>query len=227
MPHLLLVDDDPNILKINRDYFESRGFHVTACDNAQQAIAHVQKFPVDCIILDIVMPGGDGFELCRKFKAQLTAPIIFLTNFTEKEYLYQGFSFGGDDFLTKPCDLRELELRVNARISQKEIGKLQCPRLEFPPLLIDMGTCKVSINDTPVPLTAYEFDILLLLVRSPGHVFSPEAIYHEVWKLPDLDSTQTVKVHVARLRHKLETACPGQAFIGTVWKQGYHFITPV
>lgn len=226
MPHLLLVDDDPNILTINRDYFESRGFCVTTCENAEQAFAHAEKFPVDCAVLDIMMPGVDGFELCRRFKARMTAPVIFLTGFTEKEYLYQGFSFGGDDFLTKPCDLRELEIRVNTRISQKEAGKLRTERLEFSPLVIDMGTRQAFVDGASVPLTAYEFDILLLLARSPGHVFPPEAIYREVWKLPDLESAKTVKVHVARMRHKLEAACPGLSFIGTVWKQGYRFNDP-
>lgn len=226
MPHLLLVDDDPNILKINRDYFESRGFYVTACDTPEQAIAHGEQFPVDCVILDIMMPGMDGFALCRQFKARMDAPVIFLTGFTEKEYLYQGFSFGGDDFLTKPCDLRELEVRVNARISQNQGGKFREERLDFPPLMVNVGIRQVLVNGTPVQLTAYEFDILLLLVRSPGHVFSPEGIYREVWKLPDLENAQTVKVHVARMRHKLEEACPGLTFITTVWKQGYRFAIP-
>lgn len=226
MSHLLLVDDDPNILKINRDYFESRGFCVTTCENAEQAVTHAEKFPVDCAILDIMMPGIGGFELCRRFKSQMTAPVIFLTSFTEKEYLYQGFSFGGDDFLTKPCDLRELEMRVNARISQKISGKLREERLEFPPLVIDIGIRQAFVDGTPVALTAYEFDILLLLAHSPNHVFSPKTIYREVWKLPDLENTQTVKVHVAHMRHKLEAACPGRAFISTAWKQGYRFISP-
>lgn len=224
MPHLLFVDDDPNILNINRDYFKARGFCVTTCENADQAWNHVNKYPVDCVILDIMMPGIDGFELCRRFKTQITAPVIFLTSLTEKEYLYQGFSLGGDDFLTKPYDLRELEIRINTRINQKFTGKILKNRLEFPPLVIDAGTRQVLINDLLVPLTSYEFDILLLLAYSPDHVFSPEAIYHEVWKLPDLESTQTVKVHVARMRHKLEAMCPGRAFIGTTWKQGYRFL---
>lgn len=97
-------------------------------------------------------------------------------------------------------------------------------QLEFPPLTIDAGTRQASIGNVCVPLTAYEFDILLLLARSPGHVFSPDSIYREIWKLPDLDNTQTVKVHVARMRHKMEAACPGHSFIGTVWKQGYRFL---
>ena len=201
MPYLLFVDDDSNVLNINRNYFESRGFSVSVAQTADQALDHVKKYPVDCVVLDIMMPGFDGFLLCRRFKTQMTAPVIFLTSLTEKEYLYQGFSLGGDDFLTKPWDLKE-----------------------FPPLTIDAGTRQASIGNVCVPLTAYEFDILLLLARSPGHVFSPDSIYREIWKLPDLDNTQTVKVHVARMRHKMEAACPGHSFIGTVWKQGYRFL---
>lgn len=224
MPYLLFVDDDSNVLNINRNYFESRGFSVSVAQTADQALDHVKKYPVDCVVLDIMMPGFDGFLLCRRFKAQMTAPVIFLTSLTEKEYLYQGFSLGGDDFLTKPWDLKELEMRIRTRISQCSNHSLKGERLEFPPLTIDAGTRQASIGNVCVPLTAYEFDILLLLARSPGHVFSPDSIYREIWKLPDLDNTQTVKVHVARMRHKMEAACPGHSFIGTVWKQGYRFL---
>lgn len=117
------------------------------------------------------MPGVDGFELCRRFKAQMTAPVIFLTSFTEKEYLYQGFSLGGDDFVTKPCDLRELQIRVNTRISQKSAGELRREQLKFPPLVLDIGTRQAFLNDTPVALTGYEFDILFLWCALPAMYF--------------------------------------------------------
>lgn len=223
MPCLLFVDDDTNVLRINKSYFTQRGYTVTTCETAQQAIEHALKHPVDCAILDIAMPDTDGFSLCRTFKAQMHAPVIFLTGMVEKEFLYQGFSIGADDFLTKPCDLQELEIRIRTRIRQQDALSLQNELLSFPPLLIDAGRRQLFISGTEVLLTAYEFDILLLLVRSPGHVFSPEAIYHEVWKLPALAVNQTVKVHMARMRHKLEAACPGRSFINTAWKKGYYF----
>ena len=147
MPHLLFVDDDKNFLEINRRYFEERGFSVALCTNAEQALDYINKFPVDCVILDIMMPGVNGFELCRYFKSRILAPIIFLTAYTEKEYLYQGFSFGGDDFLTKPCDLRELEIRINVRINQKNTGLLKAERYEYPPMVINAGTREVFINE--------------------------------------------------------------------------------
>lgn len=223
MSRLLFVDDDPNILHINNEYFTARYHHVITCESAEQALAHVQNHTVDCVILDIVMPRTDGFALCLDFKAKISAPVIFLTSMTEKEYLYRGFSMGGDDFLTKPCDLRELEMRINTRISQSQSVSRKHEQLSFPPLLIDVGTRQALVTDQEIPLTSLEFDILLLLARSPGHVFSPEIIYREVWNLPDLKNTQTVKVHMARMRHKLEEACPGCQLIGTAWKQGYYF----
>ena len=223
MSYLLFVDDDPNILYVNQNYFTRRGYNVTVCTTSEQALLHIKKNPVDCVILDIVMPETDGFTLCRQFKTSMAAPVIFLTAMTEKEFLYQGFSLGGDDFLTKPYDLRELEIRINTRIRQQNGVTLRNEQFSFPPLLIDVGTRQVLIDNREVFLTAYEFDIFLLLVRSPGHVFSPEAIYREIWKLPDIDNTRTVKVHMARIRHKLEAACPDREFIGTAWKQGYYF----
>lgn len=223
MSRLLFVDDDPNILNICKDYFTALGHHVVICESAEQALAHIQNHAVDCVILDIVMPITDGFSLCRDFKANINSPVIFLTSMTEKEYLYQGFSMGGDDFLTKPCDLRELEIRINTRICQNQSGSWKSEQLSFPPLLIDVGTRQALTEGQEIPLTSLEFDILLLLARSPGRVFSPDTIYREVWSLPDLKNTQTVKVHMARMRHKLEGACPGCHFIGTAWKQGYYF----
>ena len=98
MPYLLFVDDDSNVLNINRNYFESRGFSVSVAQTADQALDHVKKYPVDCVVLDIMMPGFDGFLLCRRFKTQMTAPVIFLTSLTEKNIYIRAFPWAGDDF---------------------------------------------------------------------------------------------------------------------------------
>ena len=220
----LVVDDEEMLKELVSMALKMIGWEVQSAGDGPSALNIARDWRPDVLVLDIMMPGFDGFLLCRRFKAQMTAPVIFLTSLTEKEYLYQGFSLGGDDFLTKPWDLKELEMRIRTRISQCSNRSLKGEQLEFPPLTIDAGTRQASIGNVCVPLTAYEFDILLLLARSPGHVFSPDSIYREIWKLPDLDNTQTVKVHVARMRHKMEAACPGHSFIGTVWKQGYRFL---
>ncbi|MEG1190501.1 MAG: response regulator transcription factor [Oscillospiraceae bacterium] len=224
MENLLCVDDDKAILRIITRYFSPLGFSVFTASTSQEALELLKRQPIDCVILDIMLPGVDGFELCKAFKGMITAPIIFLTSLTEREIMYQGFSIGGDDFMTKPFDLHELELRVRARISQNRESALRPTVLDFSPLTLDLGSRLAAGWGKTLPLTAYEFDILLLLAQNPERLFSQEEIYRSVWKLPDLTNAQTVKVHVARLRHKLETAMPEQNYIGTVWKRGYQFL---
>lgn len=224
MQQLLFVDDDEAVLTVNRDYFEKRGYCVYTAKTADEALDCVRRFPVDCIVLDIMLPGTDGFALCEEVRAQVICPVIFLTCLTEKEFLYQGFFLGGDDFLTKPYDFLELEMRIRARINQHKGLMVRHDRLEFPPLVIDSGTRRVTVDEAVVPLTAYEFEILLLLARFPDKTFSLEEVYREIWRLPDLENAQTVKVHVARMRRKLEVACPDRVFIKTIWKKGYQFL---
>ncbi len=223
MEQLLCVDDDSAILRILERYFTPLGFAVHTAATPAEAIALLERQPVDCMVLDIMLPGSDGFTLCKTFKGLVKAPIIFLTSLTQREVMYQGFSIGGDDFMTKPFDLKELEMRVRARIAQSRAGALRQTLLEFPPLTLDVGSRLAKTGNGALPLTAYEFDILLLLAQNPERLFSQEEIYRAVWKLPDLTNAQTVKVHVARLRHKLEEAMPNRDFIGTVWKRGYQF----
>ncbi|NCB62709.1 MAG: response regulator transcription factor [Clostridia bacterium] len=223
MPSVLFVDDDKNILRINRVYFESRGYEVFTAESRERAEETLHTQTVDCVVLDILMPGTDGWELCRAFRAETTVPILFLTSLTERDCLYRGFELGADDYITKPYELRELEARVKARILRgKSAPKLQ-ELLSFPPLTIDPAGRRVLVDDRSVALTAYEFDILLLLSREPGRVFSLENIYQAVWGLPDLGSCQTVRVHLARMRHKLEEACPRRRYIELVWGKGFKF----
>lgn len=224
MDYLLFIDDDKNILDINRVYFERNGFQVSTASSYDAALNNLRTTIPDCVILDILMPGMDGLTACRKIKKQYNVPILFLTSISEKEYLYRGFSLGCDDFLTKPYDFLELKMRITALIRRVKNGQSKaCATLVFPPLSIDERKHLVTIDEKEVPLTAYEFDILLLLASHPDEVFSMKEIYHQVWKLPDIENAQTVQVHLARMRHKLEHICPDHSFIRTVWKQGYKF----
>lgn len=223
MSSVLFIDDDSAILRVNRVYFESRSYRVYTAESREQAERVLGVCQIDCIVLDILMPGVDGWALCQKFKAKWGIPIIFLTSLTEQDCLYRGFELGADDYMTKPYDLRELEMRVTARIRQYE-GATSPELLSFPPLVIDADGRRALVNGKIISLTAYEFDILLLLARSPGKVFSMAAIYCEIWKLPDLGNAQTVRVHLARMRHKLETACPDRCFIELVWGKGFLFL---
>lgn len=225
MHQLLFVDDDCNLLQMNRDYFEVLGFAVFTAENEKETLEILKAQMIDCIILDIMLPGTDGYALCRKIKAKTDTPIVFLTSLSDDVSLEQGFIEGGDDFLTKPFRSRELELRVRARINEHKGISRRGELLTFGSLAIDVpGRC-ARIDEKRLTLTSTEFDILLLLARSPGKPFTPVEIYHEIWKLPDLDSVNTVRVRVGILRQKLKDACPEEDFIGTQWGKGYLFTT--
>lgn len=222
MARLLFVDDDKSLLRTNQIYFQRRGHEVLTADGVARARALLREHPCDCVILDILMPGMDGWSACREMK-NLGIPVIFLTSLTERDCLYRGLSLGADDYMTKPYDLRELELRIAARIRARDSDAGCKTILTYPPLTIDMTSRRVTINDAPLALTAYEFDILLLLAQSPGQIFALEEIYQQVWQLPDLGNTQTVRTHLARMRHKLERACPERKFVDLSWGRGFFF----
>lgn len=221
MPTVLFLDDDASILRINRVYFESRDYRVLTASGFSEALDLLSRERVDCLVLDILMPGTDGWEVCRRLRAQGGPPIIFLTSLDERECMYRGFELGAFDYVTKPYELRELELRVRAKLRQSAGGN--GPVLSFPPLTIEPEGRRAAVNGVPLPLTTHEFDVLLLLASHPGKVFSLDEIYREVWKRPDLGRTETARNRVAQMRHKLEAACPDRLFIDRVWGKGFVF----
>lgn len=222
MAQLLFVDDDRSLLRTNQIYFERRGYRVLTADCVSAARELLRSYPCDCVILDILMPESDGWSACREIK-NLGIPVIFLTSLTERDCLYRGLTLGADDYMTKPYDLRELELRIAAHIRARDPDAGCKAILSYPPLTIDITSRKATVNGAPLALTAYEFDILLLLAQSPGQIFTLEEIYGQVWQLPDLGNTQTVRTHLARMRHKLERACPDRKFVDLSWGRGFFF----
>lgn len=221
MYRLLMVDDDPNILKINRSYFEKREFLVNTAENAEEA-SRLLTQSYDCILLDIRMEGTDGYRLCQEIKENTRTPVIFLTSLSEEECLERGFLSGGDDYVTKPCGLRELELRVLARIraafSPKEHGTLH-----FDNLTMNLLSRQVYLGNQLVPLTSNEFDILRLLIEHSGTPFSQEEIYHHIWKEDDHYNSHSVQTLMVRVRKKLAAIEPDQEYIKTAWGRGYLF----
>lgn len=221
MPTVLFLDDDASILRINRVYFESRDYKVLTSASFPEAQDLLTREHVDCVVLDVLMPGTDGWEVCRRLRERGGPPIIFLTSLDEKECMYRGFELGAFDYVTKPYELRELELRVKAKLWQSAGGPAEV--LSFPPLTIEPEGRTARVNGKPLALTTYEFDVLLLLARNPEKVFSLEEIYRQVWKRPDLGRTETARNRVAQMRHKLEGACPDRLFIDRVWGKGFVF----
>lgn len=222
MDKILLVDDDIEINMINAQYLRKQHYEVCMATNRVQAMKHLIKGDIDCIVLDVMLHKEDGFALCREIKKLMDTPIIFLTSLNNERDMELGFHSGGIDYMYKPYSLKELQLRIQTRIhqSRKETSSEQ---LSFPPLYIYVEERLVHIEEKAIQLTASEFDVLLLLAKSPQKIFSIAQIYQIIWKLPDIENAQTVQVHIANLRKKMEHVYPTHHFIQTVWGKGYKF----
>ncbi|MEG1618990.1 MAG: response regulator transcription factor [Eubacterium sp.] len=224
MYNLLIVDDDTALLEVNRIYFSSLGFKIYTAETAKDALMIVDTMTLDCIILDVSLPDFDGFEVCTRIKSKSTVPIIFLSNYTREDHRIHGFLAGGDDYLTKPYSLKELELRIYARIQKQATPNTAVDSLRFDDLIINATSHTVFYKEYPILLTVAEFDIFWFLAKHQNTVFSQLEIYEKVWEMPDLGAAHTVQVHIAQLRRKINSVSKDHCYIQTVWGKGYKFV---
>lgn len=222
MKKLLFIDDDPDFLESNRIYFTKKGYSVACCPHPAEALNHLSSTGFDCVVLDIDMPGISGFELCERLRETNSVPVIFLSGYSDAEIRIRSFRAGGDDFLAKPFDILELELRIEARIRRSEHVFFSMP-LQFGKLYIDPDQRIAGYGNVPLDLSPLQFDILELLARNDGKVFTYEQLYDRVWKTPMIKSRHNVQVAVASLRQKMAPVCEGKQYIRTVSRKGYMF----
>jgi two-component system, OmpR family, alkaline phosphatase synthesis response regulator PhoP len=216
---ILLVDDDPHIIGLAKMYLEQDGFHVTSASDGNAALHDILNNGPELVVLDLMLPGLDGWEVCRRVRAESDVPIIMLTARTEDIDKIVGLELGADDYLTKPFNPRELVARVKAilRRTEKRFPTTSAPII-LDNLAIHTEQRVVMVNEQEVDLRMKEFDLLLALAENPGVVFSREKLLDVVWGFDFAGETRTVDVHVAHLRHKLEGMRP---VIETVWGVGY------
>ncbi len=223
MYKILIVDDDATILEDNRSYFHAMGYEVICADTAETAQKIILSNTLDCVILDVDLPGMSGFALCEKIREKTGIPIIFLSGYTEEENRIRGLSVGGDDYVCKPYSLRELELRVQARIrSGRAAGP---PRtLTYGSFSIFPSSCSASHGTRSVDFSSYEFDVLYFLAKHPGEIYTPDQIYDSVWKAPINKGQKSLQVIMGRIRKKLHEICPDHDYIQTKRYKGYLFV---
>lgn len=222
MKKLLFIDDDIDFLESNRLYFERKQYEVFCVSKPQDALSLLSGMSIDCIILDIDMPNMTGFEVCQKIRNVSGTPIIFLSGFSDIKNRIASFQVGGDDFLAKPYDILELELRIEARIRRNEqvfFSDVLC----FGDLCIDENRRMITYKEKMGEFSALQFDIIALMARNPGKVFSYEQLYDQVWKEPIVKSRHNLQVTVATIRQKLAQLCDGKQYIRTVPRKGYFF----
>lgn len=221
---ILVVDDEANIVQLARLYLEREGFHVQAVGDGRAALETVEREHPALVVLDVMLPELDGFEVCRRLRAQNNpVPILMLTARDEDFDKILGLELGADDYMTKPFNPRELVARVKAILRRGERLKTVQSEgvVQVGDLVIDTAGREVRVNNTPVDLRTQEFEVLLVLARHPGQVFSREKLLELAWGYDFFGQTRTVDVHIAQLRRKLAAS---RARIETVTGVGYKLV---
>jgi len=221
---ILLVDDEPSIIQLSRMYFERDGFRVQEIGDGEAALEAVSKYRPALIVLDVMLPKLDGFEVCRKLRASGDqTPIIMLTARDEDIDKILGLELGADDYLTKPFNPRELVARVKAILRRSDsVKQADGKPIHRGDLTIDPVSREASVASRLLDLRTQEFDLLLTLVEQPGRVFSREQLLQLAWGFDFYGQTRTVDVHIAHLRKKIEGST---AKIETVTGVGYKLVT--
>jgi len=224
---ILIADDDREIANLVAIHLEKEGYHIIKVSDGQEAVEVTQTQPIDLLILDIMMPKMDGYEVTRHIREKHNMPIIFLSAKTSDFDKVQGLVIGADDYMTKPFTPIELVARVNAQL--RRFMKLNQPKtkhnssLEFGGLVISSEHHTVTLYGKNIELTPKEFEILYLLASHPNKVYSAEDIFQKVWGDAYYEGGNTVMVHIRTLRKKLEEDKRKNKLIKTVWGVGYKF----
>jgi len=222
----LVVDDDRNVHDIVRMYLDREGFEVTAAEDGSAALECLAKSVPDLVILDVMMPGIDGFEVCRRIRRLHDVPIIFLTCRDDDVDTIIGLEVGADDYITKPFNPRELVARVKAVLRRTQLGPAtEALHVSAGDVDIELASRDVVVGDRTVKLTPKEFDVLVLLASRPRVVFTRDKIMEHVWGYSfEGCDVRTVDTHVKRLRKKLVEAGSRRSTIEAVWGTGYRLV---
>lgn len=227
---ILIVDDEERIRRLLKMYLEREGYITDEAENGDEALKKALQEEYDLILLDLMMPGMDGIEVCKEIREKKATPIIMLTAKGEEANRVQGFEVGTDDYIVKPFSPREVVLRIKALLRRSSQTKfLQTDTIAkdvivFPHLTIDNDAHRVTADGKSVNLTPKEYELLYYLAKAPDKVFDREQLLKEVWHYEFFGDLRTVDTHVKRLREKLNKVSPDAAkMITTVWGVGYKF----
>jgi DNA-binding response OmpR family regulator len=224
---VLVVDDEAAIAEAVRARLESEGYRVVVAADGPEAIEAHREHQPDLVVLDLMLPGMDGLEVCKRIQRDRWTPVLMLTAKTEEADKVAGFAVGADDYLTKPFSLRELAVRVRAILRRVEriqnVQEQDDGLIELHGLRVDPARRRVEVDDEEISLTPLEFEILLTLAREPGVVLSRDQLMDRVWGYRDYAGGRVVDSHVARIRRKLGEDGNDPRFIRTVHGVGYAF----
>ena len=219
---VLLVDDDKEIVELMREFLEDERFHVIEAYNAEEAGSALDRHSVDCILLDVMMPGQSGLDFCRQVRKTSNPPILFVIARGEALDNIRGWSLGGDDYIVKTATPEEVVARVKAVLRRYDNSEKKSPViLDFGRLALNVNAYEVTIDGQPVPMTPKEFEILCLFAEYPRQVFTYEQLLQRFWE--GIGDKHSVTVHMGRIREKIEENPRKPKYITNVWGVGYRF----
>ena len=220
---VLIVEDDRNIADLLRLYLEKEGYTVVIAPDGMRGVEQFRTVHPSLVLLDVMLPGLDGWGVCRAIRAESQTPIIMLTAKSETEDKVNGLKQGADDYITKPFEMKEVLVRIEAVLRRSGIEPEKSRRrLEFDKLVIDMDAFELTVDGKKVPTPPKEMELLYHLASTPNRVYTRNQLLDEVWGFDYFGDTRTVDVHIKRLREKLE-GVSDQWDLKTVWSVGYKF----
>lgn len=227
MSKILIVEDEISIAELEKDYLELSGFDVDIALTGDEGLKKALENHVDLIILDLMLPGMDGFEVCKHVREQKDIPILLVSAKKEDIDKIRGLGLGADDYITKPFSPSELVARVKAHLAryQRLVGSSVKKNevIEIRGIKIDKTARRVYINGEEKAFTTKEFDLLTFLAENPNHVFTKEELFNKIWDMESIGDIATVTVHIKKLREKIEFNTSKPQYIETIWGVGYRF----
>ena len=227
MKRILIIEDELAIAELEKDYLELSGFEVQVETTGDIGVERALKEAFDLIILDLMLPNVDGFEICKRIREEKNIPIIMVSAKKEDIDKILGLGMGADDYITKPFSPSELVARVKAHLARYErligSGQKENEVIEIRGLKIDKTARRVFINGEEKVFTTKEFDLLTFLAENPNHVFTKEELFREIWDMESIGDIATVTVHIKKIREKIEFNTSKPQYIETIWGVGYRF----
>lgn len=227
MSRILIIEDETSIAELERDYLELSDFEVELEEDGSKGLKRALEEEFDLMILDLMLPGMDGFEICRKFREVKNTPIIIISAKKEDIDKIRGLGLGADDYMTKPFSPSEMVARVKAHLARYErligSGSVENEVIEIRGLKIDKTARRVWVNGEEKNFTTKEFDLLTFLARNPNHVYTKEELFSKIWDMESIGDIATVTVHIKKIREKIEFNTAKPQYIETIWGVGYRF----
>ena len=227
MSRILIVEDEVAIADLEKDYLELSGFEVEIENDGTKGLERALHEEFDLFILDLMLPGVDGFEICKKIRETKNTPILMVSAKKDDIDKIRGLGLGADDYVTKPFSPSELVARVKAHLARYELligsNMPQNDIIEIRGIKIDKTARRVWVNGEEKQFTTKEFDLLTFLAENPNHVFTKEELFRKIWDMESIGDIATVTVHIKKIREKIEMNTNKPQYIETIWGVGYRF----